>query len=74
MSQSEPTALLQSLVDHVTWIRGQDQIMNELFLNPTAQAIMDKTAPQFMMRMNRVVLNTMIGAMCRITEPARSRG
>ena len=48
--------------------------MDELFQNPAAQDIMDKTAPQFMMRMNRVVLNSMIGAMCRITEPTRSRG
>ena len=71
---SATTALVDSFVDHVTWIRGLDQIMDELFQNPAAQDIMDKTAPQFMMRMNRVVLNSTIGAMCRITEPARSRG
>ena len=48
--------------------------MDEMFQNSAAQDIMDKTAPQFMMRMNRVVLNSVIGAMCRITAPAKSRG
>ena len=31
---------------------------------------MDRTAPQFTKVINRVTVNAMIGAMCRITEPA----
>ncbi|MDE0026860.1 MAG: hypothetical protein OXP69_20815 [Spirochaetaceae bacterium] len=75
MSQPSTTAdHVKSFVEHVTYIRGLDRIMDELFQNPAAQAIMNKTAPQFMMKMNREVLNSVIGAMCRITEPAKSHG
>ena len=35
---------------------------------------MDRTAPQFMKLMNRVTVNSLIGAMCRITEPASTHG
>ena len=75
MSQPSTTFVhVKSFVGHVTYIRGLDRIMNELFQNPAAQAIMNETAPQFMMKMNREVLNSMLAAMCRITEPAKSHG
>ena len=75
MSQPSITvAHVKSFVDHVTFIRGLDRFMNELFQNRAAQAVMNETAPQFMMRMNGVVLNSVIGAMYRITEPAKSHG
>ena len=71
---SDTTALIDSFAEHVLWIRGLNHIIREVFHNPAARDIMDKTAPQFMMRMNMVVLNSVIGAMCRITEPAKSHG
>lgn len=74
MNQPFPTKLVQNFQERVTWIRGLDRIMDELFQNPVAQGIMDKTAPQFMMKMNMIVLNSILGAMCRITEPAKSHG
>ena len=75
MSQPSTTvAHIESFAEHVTAIRGLDRIINKLFHNPAAQAVMNETAPQFMLKMNREVLNSVIGAMCRITEPAKSHG
>ncbi len=74
MSQPDVTALVDSFIDYVTKIRDLNQIIDELFQNPSAQDIMNNTAPKFMMKMNGLVLNSVIGAMSRITEPATSHG
>lgn len=65
---------IKSFVDHVTWIRGLARIVDELFQNPAAQDIMERTAPRFLKVMNHVTINSAIGAMCRITEPAKTFG
>ena len=75
MSQPPPISdHIKSFVKLVTWIRGLDRIVDELFLNPAAQDVMERTAPQFLKVMNLVTINSVIGAMCRITEPAKTFG
>ena len=72
-SRSVPN-VLQAFVEHVTWIRNLDRILDELFQNPVAQEIMDHTAREFMHVMNKLTVNSLWNSLSRITEPAQTFG
>ena len=65
---------LRRFVQHVTWIRDLDRILDELFQNPSAQNIMEGTALDFMLKINILTHNSLINGLSRITEPAETHG
>ena len=74
MSSPSSPELIDMFIEHVTWIRGLDRIIDELFQNKTAQQIMEKTASDFMLLMNRLTVNSLLNSLSRITEPAQTFG
>ena len=65
---------IKIFAEYVTWIRDLDRIVDELFENPAAREVMEEIAPVFMKVMNKIVLNSLINSLCRITEPAETHG
>ena len=66
--------VVQRFVQHVTWLRNLDRILDELFQNPAAQEIMERTAYDFMLTMNTLTHNSLINGMSKITESAETFG
>ena len=66
--------MLHKFVQHVTWLRDLDRILDELFQNPVAQEIMENTAYEFMLTMNTLTHNSLINGLSRITESAETFG
>ena len=66
--------IIHRFVQHVTWLRNLDRILDELFQNPAAQEIMERTAYDFMLTMNILTHNSLINGLSRITESAETFG
>ena len=64
---------IKTFVEYVTGIRSLVRILDELFENPTAKEIMNKTAREFWFVMKRSTVNSLLMSLSLITERAETR-